>query len=82
MSKTLSAKYYQENKNNKRLQKQARKRHQNLSKEEKEKSSTMVRTVTRISQRTKNNSLLSTEKILQHEKQRFIIIIRKNYYKQ
>ena len=82
MSKTLSAKYYQENKNNERLQKQARKRHQNLPKEEKEKSSTMVRTVTRISQRTKNNSLLRTEKILQHEEQRFIIIIRKNYYKQ
>ena len=33
MSKNLSAKYYQ--KNNKRLQKQACERHQNLSKEEK-----------------------------------------------
>ena len=35
MSKNLSAKYYQENK--KRLQKKARERYQNLSKEEKEK---------------------------------------------
>ena len=35
MSKTLSAKYYQENKE--RLQKKARKRYCNLSKEEKEK---------------------------------------------
>ena len=35
MSKTLSGKYYQENK--KRLQKKARERYQNLSKGEKEK---------------------------------------------
>ena len=35
MSKNLSAKYYQENKE--RLQKKARERYQNLSKEEKEK---------------------------------------------
>ena len=35
MSKNLSAKYYQENKE--RLQKKTRKRYQNLSKEEKEK---------------------------------------------
>ena len=35
MSKTLSAKYYKENKET--LQKKARERHQNLSKEEKEK---------------------------------------------
>ena len=35
MSKTLSAKYYQENRE--RLQKKARKRYQNLSNEEKEK---------------------------------------------
>ena len=35
MSKTLSAKYYQENKE--RLQRQARGRYQNLSKEQKEK---------------------------------------------
>ena len=35
MSKTLSAKYYQENKEG--LQKKARERYQNLSKEEKEK---------------------------------------------
>ena len=36
MSKNLSAKYYQENKQ--RLQKNPRERYQNLSKEEKEKS--------------------------------------------
>ena len=35
MPKNLSAKYYQENKE--RLQKKARERHRNLSKEEKEK---------------------------------------------
>ena len=35
MSKTLSAKYYQENQE--RLQKKARERYQNLSKEKKEK---------------------------------------------
>ena len=35
MSKTLSAKYYQENKE--KLQKKARERYQNVTKEEKEK---------------------------------------------
>ena len=40
MSKTLSAKYYQQNK--KRLQKKACERYQNLSKEKKEKSGNMA----------------------------------------
>ena len=39
MSKTLSAKYYQKDKE--RLQKKACKRYQNLSKEEKEKKTTI-----------------------------------------
>ena len=39
MSKNLSAKYYRENKE--RLQKIARERYQNLSKEEKEKKATI-----------------------------------------
>ena len=62
MSKTLSAKYYQEN--NERLQKKARERYKNLFKEEQEKSSNMVVNVTKISQKMKNKSLLSIEKIL------------------
>ena len=62
MSKTLSAKYYQENKE--RLQKKARERYKNLFKEEQEKSSNMVVNVTKISQKMKNKSLLSIEKIL------------------
>ena len=39
MSENLSAKYYQENKE--RLQKEARERYQNLSKEDKEKKATI-----------------------------------------
>ena len=46
MSKNLSAKYYQENKE--RLQIKSRERWQNLSKEEKEKSDNMVVNVTKI----------------------------------
>ena len=59
MSINLSAKYYQENK--KRLKKKPRERYQNPSKEEK-KSNNMVVKVTKISQKMKNKSLLSTEK--------------------
>ena len=62
MSKNLSGKYYQENKE--RLQKKACERYQNLSKEEKEKNNNMVVNVTKISQRMKNKSLFSIEKIL------------------
>ena len=58
-----SAKYYQENKE--RLQKTAHERYQNLSKEEKEKkSNNMVVNVTKISQKMKNKSLLSMEKVI------------------
>ena len=58
MSKTLSAKYYQEIKE--RLQNKARERYQNLSKEEKEKKD--GREYYKISQRMRNISLLSIEK--------------------
>ena len=51
MSKNLSAKYYQENKE--RPQKNARERYQNLFKEDKEKkkSKNMIVNVTKISQK-------------------------------
>ena len=58
MSKNLSAKYYQENKE--RLQKKARERYKNFSKEENEKSYNMK--VTEVCWRMKNKSLLSIEK--------------------
>ena len=47
MSKNLSAKYYQENKE--RLQKKPCKRYWDLSKDEKEKSKNMVVTFTKVS---------------------------------
>ena len=62
MPKTLSGKYYQENKE--RLQKKSCKRYQHFSKEQKEKSGNMVMNVTKINQRMKNKSLLSIEKKL------------------
>ena len=45
MSKNLSAKYYRENKG--RLQKRARERYQNISKEKKEKNENMIVNVTK-----------------------------------
>ena len=63
MSINLSAKYYQNN--NERLQKKARQIYQNLSKEEKAKSYKMVVNVTKISQKMKNKSLLSTKDIIE-----------------
>ena len=62
MSKNLSAKYYQENKE--RLQQKARERYQSLSKKKKKKkkSNNMVVNVTKISQKIKNKSLLSIAK--------------------
>ena len=60
MSKNLSGQYYQENKE--RLQKKARERYQNLSKNENQKSSNMVVKVAKISQMMKNESLLSIDK--------------------
>ena len=57
-------KIYQPNiiKKIKKTTKKARERYQNLSKEEKKKSSNMVENVTKISQKMKNKSLLSIEK--------------------
>ena len=67
MSKNLSAKYYQKNKE--RLQKKPCERYQNLSKEEKEEKWLMVMNVTKISRKRKNKSLLSIEKnIIEWEK--------------
>ena len=63
MSKNLSAKYYQENKE--RLQKKARERYQDLSKEEKNKSSNMVVNVTKISKKMKNKSLSIEKNIIE-----------------
>ena len=59
MSKTLSANYYQENKE--RLQKKDIKI---FLKKKKKKSDNMVVNVTKIPQKMKNKSLLSIEKIL------------------
>ena len=68
MSKNLSAKYYLESKE--RLQKIARERYQNLSKEEKE--TNMVVNVTKISQKMKSKRLLSIEKnVIELEKRVF-----------
>ena len=60
MPKNLSAKYDHENKE--RLQKKARERYQNLSKEEKEKNDNMVVNVIKISQKMKKKSLLGIQK--------------------
>ena len=61
MSKTLSAKYYQENKE--RLQENLGKDIKFfLKKKKKRKSNNMVVNITRICQKMKNKSLLSVEK--------------------
>ena len=60
MSMDSSAKYCQHN--NERLQKQARERYQNLSKEEREKGGNLVENDSKIYQKMKNKSLLGTEK--------------------
>ena len=62
MPQSLSAKYYQKGKE--RLQKKARERYQNVSKEENEQNNNMVVSITKISQKKKNKSLLSIGKIL------------------
>ena len=62
MSKNLSAKYYQENKE--RLQKKACERYKIFLREKKKKGNNMVINVTKISQKMKNKILLSIEKIL------------------
>ena len=67
MFKTLSAKYYQENKE--RLQKKLAKDIKIFLKKKKKKSGNMVVNVTKISQMMKNKSLLSIEKkIIEREK--------------
>ena len=62
MPQSLSAKYYQKSKE--RLQKKARERYQNVSKEENEQNNNIVVSITKISQKKKNKSLLSIGKIL------------------
>ena len=64
MPKTLSAKYYQKNKEN--LQQKARKRYLN---NKKKKSDNVVVKVTKISQKMKNRNLFRIEKnIIEQEK--------------
>ena len=60
MSKTLSAKYYQQNKE--RRQKKLVKDIKIFLKKKKKKSGYMVMNITKISQKTKNKSLLNIEK--------------------
>ena len=60
MSKNLSAKYYQKNKE--RLQKKLVKDIKNFLKKQKKKSNNMVVNVTKISQKMKKINWLSTEK--------------------
>ena len=60
MSKGLSAKYYQENKE--RLQKKLLKDIKIFNRNTKKKSDNMVVNVTKISQKMKNKSLLGIEK--------------------
>ena len=70
MSKNFWAIYYQENKE--RLQKKTYERNQNPSKEKK-KSVNMVVSVTKISQKMKNKSLLSIEKNIVKWKKKNVI---------
>ena len=78
MSKNLSAKYYQENKE--RLQKKSRKRYQNLSKEEKGKKQQYGRErYKNLSEEKKQKLVEYRKKILQNEKKIYIIIIRKYF---
>ena len=66
MFRNLSAKYYQEN--NERLHKKLVKYIKVILKKKRKKSDNMVENVTNISQKMKNKSLLSIEKILKNEK--------------
>ena len=65
MFKYSSAKYYQNNKE--KLQKKARERYQSPSKEEKEKTDSMVVNDTKVYQNMKNKSLLTVEKNIKWE---------------
>ena len=71
MSKTLSAKFYQENKPT--LQKKLAKDIKIFVKRKQKKNNNMVMNVTKTYRKMKNKSLLIIEKILQNEKKRFII---------
>ena len=73
MSINLSAKYYQENK--KRLVKDIK----ILLKKKKKKSGYIAVKAKKISQKRKNESLLSIENILKDEKKCHIILIRKYF---
>ena len=73
MSKNLSSKYYQENKE--RLQKKACERYQNISEEEKEKRNNMVVNITKIYQKVKKTNWSSIEKNIKCEKMSYY-----NYY--
>ena len=66
MFKTLSAKYYKENK--RKIKKKLMKDIKIFLKKKKKKSENMVVNVTKISQKMKNKSLLSTEKSLYNYK--------------
>ena len=67
MSKTLSAKHYQENKE--RLQKKLAKYIKIFLEKKKKKSGNMVVNISKISQKMRNKSLLSVEKnIIESEK--------------
>ena len=66
MSKTLSAKYYKENK--RKIKKKLMKDIKIFLKKKKKKSENMVVNVTKISQKMKNKSLLSPEKSLYNYK--------------
>ena len=68
-SKTLSAKYYKENKE--RLQKKLAKGIKIFLKTNRKKPSDMVVNVTQISQKMKNKCLCSIEKILWNEKRSY-----------
>ena len=79
MSKSLSANYYQENKE--RLQKKIKKEVKTFLKNKKKKSNNIVVSYIKISQKMKNKSLLSIEKKIQNEKKRLFIIIRSTCFK-
>ena len=66
MPKNLSAIYFQENQ--KRIQKKLVKDIKIFLKKKKKKNNNIAVNVTKISQKMKNKSLLSTEKILKNEK--------------
>ena len=77
MSKNLSAKYYQENKE--RLQRKIMKDIKIFLKKKKQKSGNMVVNITKISQKMKNKSLLSIEKNITESEKCHIVIVGKYF---